>query len=240
MKLSKKMSPPTTATEDVPSSDQSDRGIQQLKESLLLMGSLAERAVYLSVTALLDSDDALAEHVLHEEAAVNDLHIEIDDGVIRLLAAQHLNGAQLRFALTVTRINSNLERIGDQAVNISEAVLRIMEYPRVKPYIDLPKMSAIAKEMVRDSLNALVNHDEELAKSVLVKDDQLDALRDQNYQVLLTYISGNPLLVLPTFDLILVTKDLERIGDLATNIAEEVIYVVAGRDVRHQSNRASL
>jgi phosphate transport system protein len=98
-------------------------------------------------------------------------------------------------------------------------------------------MSTVAKEMVRDSLNALVNQDEELAKSVLLKDDQLDALRDQIYQELLTYISGNPSLVLPAFDLILVAKDLERIGDLATNIAEDVIYVVDGRDVRHQNVR---
>jgi phosphate transport system protein len=178
--------------------------------------------------------------VLHEEAAVNDLHVQIDDGVSRLLAAQRLDGVELRFALAVVRINSDLERIGDQAVNISEAVLRIMQYPRVKPYIDLPRMSTIAKGMVRDSLNALVNHDEGLAKSVLVKDDQLDALRDQIYGDLLAYIVGHPSLVFPAFDLILVAKDLERIGDLATNIAEEVIYVVAGRDVRHQSHWASL
>ena len=208
--------------------------IQQLKESLLLMASLAERAVQQSVSAVLSSDSSLARHVLREEAAIDDLHVRLDGCVLDILARRQLDTSELRFLLAVGRISSNLERIGDQAVNISEAVLRIDQSLRVRPHIDLPRMSAVAKEMMSDSLNALVNHDEPLAKSVLARDDQLDALRDQNYQVLLKYISSNPSMASPTFDLVLVTKDLERIGDLATNIAEEVIYVVSGRDVRHQ------
>lgn len=141
--------------------------------------------------------------------------------------------ADLRFVLAVARINADLERIGDQAVNIAEAALRILRHPRVKPYVDLPRMSELAEGMVRDSLNAVVGKDVELAKTVLSRDDQVDNLRDQIFRELLTYMMENSAVVFPAFDLILVARNLERIGDHATNIAEDVIYIAAGRDVRH-------
>jgi phosphate transport system protein len=207
--------------------------LEELKQRLLWMGSLAERAVHQAVQAVLDVEEHLAETVLEEENAINEMQMEIDDRVTRLLAQQQLVAVDLRFILAVSRINNDLERIGDQAVNIAQSALRILRHPQVKPYVDLPRMSEIAEGMVRDSLNALVRGDVELARNVLARDDQVDLLRDQMFRELLTYMMENSAVVFPAFELILVAKNLERIGDHATNIAEDVIYIVAGRDVRH-------
>jgi len=210
-----------------------EQELEELKERLLWMGSLAERAVHESVQALLEGDEARARRVVEEERAVNEMQIEIDDRVVRLLALHQLMAADLRFVLAVSRINADLERIGDQGVNIAESALRLVRHPRVKPYVDLPRLSELAEGMVRDSLNAVVRRDVEFAKNVLSRDDQVDGLRDQIFRELLTYMMENSTVVFPAFELILVAKNLERIGDHATNIAEDVIYIVAGRDVRH-------
>ncbi len=207
--------------------------LDELKERLLWMGSLAERAIHQAAHAVLDADESLGQAVLAEENVINEMQIEIDERVTQLLALHQPMASDLRFLLAVTRINADLERIGDQAVNIAESAQRILRHPRVKPYIDLPRMSDLAESMVRDSLNALVRKDMELAKSVLVRDDQVDQTRDQIFRELLTYMMENSSVVFPAFELILVAKNLERIGDHATNIAEDVIYIVAGRDVRH-------
>ena len=210
-----------------------EHDLGQLKERLLWMGGLAERAIHQAVHAVLEGDASLAQRVLDEENAINELQIEIDDRVVQLLALHQLMATDLRFALAVSRINSDLERIGDQAVNIAQSAQRILRHPRVKPYVDLPRMSALAEEMVRDSLNAVVRGDVELARSVLIRDDTVDSLRDQIFRELLSYMMGDSSVVFPAFDLILVAKNLERVGDHATNIAEDVIYMVVGRDVRH-------
>jgi len=210
-----------------------EQELEELKERLLWMGSLAERAVHESVQALLEGDEARARRVVEEERALNEMQIEIDDRVVRLLALHQLMAADLRFVLAVSRINADLERIGDQGVNIAESALRLVRHPRVKPYVDLPRLSELAEGMVRDSLNAVVRRDVEFAKNVLSRDDQVDGLRDQIFRELLTYMMENSTVVFPAFELILVAKNLERIGDHATNIAEDVIYIVAGRDVRH-------
>jgi phosphate transport system protein len=173
--------------------------------------------------------------VLSEETAVNEMQMEIDERVLQMLALYQLMAADLRMVLAISRINADLERIGDQAVNIAESAQRILRHPRVKPYVDLPRMSELAESMVRDSLNALIHKDVELARTVLQRDDQLDRLRDQIFRELLTYMMENSAVVFPAFELILVAKNLERIGDHATNIAEDVFYIVAGRDVRHQA-----
>src|SRR5207245_8696087 len=201
-----------------------ERDLAELQERLLWMGSLAERSVHQAIHAVLDSDEKLAQNVLEEEDAINELQIELDDRVVQLLALQQLMAVDLRFVLAVSRINVDLERIGDQAVNIAESAQRILRHPRVKPYVDLPRMSELAEEMVRDSLNAVVRRDSELAKSVLLRDDQVDHLRDQIFRELLTYMMADSSVVFPTFELILVAKNLERVGDHATNIAEDVIY----------------
>jgi phosphate transport system protein len=212
-----------------------EQELEEMKERLLWMGSLAERAVHQSVQSLLESNEDLAQLVIEEEPAINQMQMEIDDRVVQMLALQQLMATDLRFVLAVSRINADLERIGDQAVNIAESAVRVMRHPRVKPYIDLPRMSQAAEEMVRDSLNALVNKDVELARAVMLRDDQVDHLRDQVFRELLTYMMENSSVVFPAFELILVAKNLERIADHATNIAEDVIYIVAGRDVRHHA-----
>jgi len=210
-----------------------ERDLNELKERVLWMGSLAERAVHQSIHAVLEGEASQAEKVLQEETAINELQVEIDDRVVQLLALQQLMAADLRFVLAVSRINNDLERIGDQAVNVAQSALRILRHPRVKPYVDLPRMSELAEGMVRDSLNALVRSNVELARSVLVRDDQVDALRDQIFRELLSYMMGDSAIVFQAFELILVAKNMERVADHATNIAEDVIYIVAGHDIRH-------
>jgi phosphate transport system protein len=212
-----------------------ERDLEELKERLLWMGNLAERSVHQGVHAVLEADEKLALAVLTEENVVNELQIEIDDRVVQLLALQQLMAADLRFVLAIARINNDLERIGDQAVNIAQSAQRILRHPRVKPYVDLPRMGELAEKMMRDSLDSLVRRDVELARSVLARDDQVDQLRDQLFRELLTYMMGDSSVVFPAFELILVAKNLERIADHATNIAEDVIYMVAGSDVRHSA-----
>jgi phosphate transport system protein len=209
--------------------------LSELKERLLWMGSLAERAVHQAIHSVLDAQETLAQTVLREEPAINDLQIEIDDRVVQLLALHQLMAADLRFVLAVARINNDLERIGDQAVNMAQAALHILRHPRVKPYVDLPRMSELAEGMVRDSLNAVVRGDIEIARAVLIRDDQVDNLRDQIFRELLSYMMGDSSVIFQAFELILVAKNLERVADHATNIAEDVIYMVEGHDVRHAS-----
>ena len=213
-----------------------ERDLNELKERILWMGSLAERAVHQAIHAVLDGQASLAEKVLQEEPAINELQVEIDDRVVQLLALQQLMAADLRFVLAVSRINNDLERIGDQAVNIAQSAQRILRHPRVKPYVDLPRMSELAEGMVRDSLNALVRGDVELARSVLVCDDQVDSLRDQIFRELLSYMMGDSAVVFQAFELIMVAKNLERVADHATNIAEDVIFLSTGRIVRHRGS----
>ena len=154
-----------------------EHDLEELKERLLWMAGLAERAVHQAVQAVFQKDEALATRVLDEEKAINEMQIEIDDRVMQLVALQQPMAVDLRFILSASRINNDLERIGDQAVNIAQSALRILRHPQVKPYVDLPRMSELAEGMVRDSLNALVNRDAELAKSVLIRDDQVDNLQ---------------------------------------------------------------
>ena len=212
-----------------------EKDLNELKERLLWMGSLAERAVHQAVHAVLDSDEQFAKRVLDEEDAINELQLEVDDRVVQLLALHQLMAADLRFVLAVSRINNDLERIGDQAVNIAQGALRILRHSRVKPYVDLPRMTEVVEEQVRNSLNAVVRRDVELAQKVMANDDQVDQYRDQIFRELLTYMMGDSSVVFPAFELILVAKNLERIGDHATNIAEDVIYIVQGQDIRHPS-----
>ena len=209
--------------------------LSELKERLLWLGSLAERAVHQAIHSVLDAQEPLAQAVLREEPAINELQIEIDDRVVQLLALHQLMAADLRFVLAVARINNDLERIGDQAVNMAQSALHILRHPRVKPYVDLPRMSELAEGMVRDSLNAVVRGDIEIARSVLIRDDQVDNLRDQIFRELLSYMMGDSSVIFQAFELILVAKNLERVADHATNIAEDVIYMVEGHDVRHSA-----
>jgi phosphate transport system protein len=206
-----------------------------LKERLLAMGGLAEERVRTAMQGLVERDAELIEEVLNGDMPVNQLHIEIDDLCLKLLALHSPMATDLRSIMAAIKINSDLERVGDMAVNISEAARRYATHPPVKKLIDIPRMATTAQRMLRDALDSFVRGDVELAQRVLDEDDVLDSLKTQVFRELLTYMLQDPSTIEPSLDLILISRHLERIGDHATNIAEDVIFMVSGRDVRHQT-----
>jgi phosphate transport system protein len=207
--------------------------LEALKGRLLEMGGLAEERVHASVQGLVSRDPVLIDKVLHGDEPVNQLHIEIDNRCFRLLALHQPMATDLRAIVAAVKINTDLERVGDLAVNIAEAAKRYLTHPPVKKLIDIPQMGAIAQTMLRDALDAFVKHDTTLAQQVLHQDDNLDGLKTQVFRELLTYMLQDPGTVEPALDLILISRHLERIGDHATNIAEDVIFMVSALDVRH-------
>jgi phosphate transport system protein len=206
-----------------------------LTERLLVMGGLAEERVRLSVKALVEGDPKLLDQVLAGDGPVNELHIEIDDRCLKLLALHQPMAVDLRAIVAAVKINTDLERVGDLAVNIAEAARRYAIHPPVKKLIDIPRMATKAQHMLRNALDAFVRRDVQLAQQVLDADDTLDSLKTQVFRELLTYMLQDPATVEPALDLILISRHLERIGDHATNIGEDVIFMVSGRDVRHHA-----
>jgi phosphate transport system protein len=209
--------------------------LEALKERLLGMGGLAEERMRIAVRGLTDRDPDALQAVLTGDEPVNDLHIEVDDRCFKLLALHQPMAADLRAIVAAVKINTDLERVGDLAVNIAEAGKRYLQHPPVKPLIDIPRMGELAQVMLRDALDGFVRHDVSLAEAVLAKDDTLDALKTQIFRELLTYMLQDPATIEPSLDLILISRHLERIGDHATNVAEDVIFMVSARDVRHQT-----
>jgi len=206
-----------------------------LKERLLAMGGLAEDRVRTAMQGLVERDGQLIEDVLNGDMALNELHIEIDDLCLKLLALHSPMAADLRAVMAAIKINSDLERVGDMAVNIGEAARRYTTHPPVKKLIDIPRMATTAQSMLRDALDSYVRGDMRLAQHVLDEDDVLDSLKTQVFRELLTYMLQDPATIEPALDLILISRHLERIGDHATNVAEDVIFMVSGRDVRHHA-----
>jgi phosphate transport system protein len=209
--------------------------LDQLTSRLLEMGGLAEDRVRSSVRAVVDRDHALVATVLEGDDPINQLHIEIDSRCVRLLALHQPMAVDLRVILSAVKINTDLERVGDLAINIAEAGLRYLGHPPVKELIDIPRMADIAQGMLRDALDAFVRRDTVLAQQVLDADDTLDALKTQVFRELLTYMLQDTHTIEPSLDLILISRHLERIGDHATNVAEDVIFMVSARDVRHHA-----
>jgi phosphate transport system protein len=209
--------------------------LDQLKTRLLEMGGLAEDRVRSSVQALVERDAPLVERVLVGDGPINQLHIEIDSRCFKLLALHQPMAVDLRAIVSAVKINTDLERVGDLAINIAEAARRYMRHPPVKELIDIPRMADIAQRMLRDALDAYVRRDIPLAQAVLDEDDRLDALKSQVFRELLTYMLQDTTTIEPSLDLILISRHLERIGDHATNIAEDVIFMVSARDVRHHA-----
>ena len=207
--------------------------LELLQQRLLSMGGLAEERMCDSVKAVAIRDTQLVERVLIGDEPINTLHIEIDDRCFKLLALHQPMAADLRAIVSAVKINTDLERVGDLAVNIAEATKRYLQHPPVKPLIDIPRMGDIAQGMLRDALDAFVRRDIQLAEAVLGADDELDALKTQIFRELLTHMIADPATIEPALDLILISRHLERIGDHATNIAEDVIFMVSARDVRH-------
>jgi phosphate transport system protein len=211
--------------------------LQSLRERLLVMGGLAETMIHQSVKALVSRDAALVQEVLAHEEEMDLLCIEIDDRCFTLLALQQPMASDLRFLVAGIKINSDLERIGDQAVSIALRAQSLITQPEVKPLIDIPRMGQLAQEMVRKSLDAFVRRDAELARTVIEGDDAVDNLRDQVFRELLTYMMADPATIPRALALVLVSRNLERIADHATNIAEDVIYIVRGEDVRERGDK---
>jgi phosphate transport system protein len=207
--------------------------MQALKNRLLGMGAMVEERVHQAVVALMERNPEAAERIVAGDEEVNDLQIEVDDRCLKLLALQQPMASDLRLITAAMKINADLERIGDQAVNIAENSLKLMNSPPLKPIIDLPRMAEISEGMTRDSLDAFVRKDPTLARSVLARDDEVDQLKDHIFRVLLTYMMADPGTIERALSLILVSRNLERIADHATNIAEDVIFVVEAKDVRH-------
>jgi phosphate transport system protein len=211
--------------------------LEQLKARLLEMGGLAEDRLRLVVHGLVDRDLVIVERVLTNDGAINQLHIEIDDRCFKLLALHQPMAVDLRAIVSAVKINTDLERVGDLAVNIAEAVRRYLQHPPVKELIDIPRMAMIAQDMLRDALDAYVRRDIPLAQNVLDRDDELDALKTMVFRELLTHMLRDPATIEPSLDLILISRHLERIGDHATNIAEDVIFMVSAKDVRHHAEQ---
>jgi phosphate transport system protein len=209
--------------------------LEALQGRLLGMGGLAEERVHAAVNGLVKRDPALTARVLTGDVPINDLHVEVDERCFRLLALYQPMATDLRQIVAAVKINSDLERVGDLAVNIAEAAKRYTAHAPVKQLIDIPRMAAIAQAMLHDALDAFVTRDITMARAVLERDDELDALKTQVFRELLTYMLQDPGTIEPSLDLILVSRHLERIGDHATNVAEDVIFMVSAQDVRHHS-----
>ena len=210
--------------------------LDQLKARLLEMGGMAEDRVRSAVKALVDRDSSLVDAVIDGDGPINQFHIEIDSRCVKLLALHQPMAVDLRAILSAVKINTDLERVGDLAINIAEAARRYLGHPPVKELIDIPRMAEIAQTMLRDALDCFVRRDTALAQQVLDADDALDALKTQVFRELLTYMLQDPHTIEASLDLILVSRHLERIGDHATNIAEDVIFLVSARDVRHHAH----
>jgi phosphate transport system protein len=210
--------------------------LAKLKEQLLKMGGLAERAISNAIDALVRRDTPLAEKTIGEDEKINKMELLIDEWCLKLLALHQPLAADLRFITSAMRINVELERIGDLAVNIAERVVSLNQEPQLKPYIDIPRMAEITKNMVKDVLDAFVNGDADLARGVCQRDDQVDALNDQVFRELITYMLADPKTITRAVHLIIVSRYLERIADHATNIAEGVIFMVKALVIKHHAD----
>ena len=207
--------------------------LDALKQTLLAMGGLVEDQIRRAMTALLERDGTLAQEVIDRDAQVNAYDVEVDEKCVELLALQQPTAKDLRFITTAMKIVTDLERIGDQAVNIGQRTLELNREPQLKPYIDLPRMAERAQRMVKESLDAFVGGDAALARKVCAEDAEVDALKEQIFRELLTFMMEDPKTIPRAIRLILISRFLERVADHATNIAEMVIYLVESKMVRH-------
>jgi phosphate transport system protein len=209
--------------------------LDALKSRLLAMGELAEERLRRALQALVDRNREMLADVIAGDSRVDELQMEIDNRCFTLLALHQPVAIDLRTIVSALKINADLERVGDLAVNIGEAAQRYLSHPPVKPLIDLPRMGHLALKMLREALDAFVSRDPSLAQTVLAQDDWVDAFKNQIFRELLTYMLGDRRTIEPSVDLILISRHLERVGDHATNIAEDVIFIVEARDVRHRA-----
>ncbi len=212
---------------------QKEQDIEALKEHVLKMGGFVEDSIRKSVKALVERERNMAIEVIDGDAIINNFDVEIEEECIRFLAIWQPTGSNLRFVTTAIKIITDLERMGDLAVDICERAVEMLEEPQLKPYIDIPRMAEAAQKMLKDSLDAFVSKDEDLALSVCAADDFVDNLNQQIFNELLIYMLKDPKNISRAVRLTYITKYLERIADHATNIAEMVVYMVKGKVIRH-------
>ncbi len=212
---------------------QKEQDIEALKEHVLKMGGFVEDSIRKSVKALVERERNMAIEVIDGDAIINNFDVEIEEECIRFLAIWQPTGSNLRFVTTAIKIITDLERMGDLAVDICERAVEMLEEPQLKPYIDIPRMAEAAQKMLKDSLDAFVSKDEDLALSVCAADDFVDNLNQQIFNELLIYMLKDPKNIARAVRLTYITKYLERIADHATNIAEMVVYMVKGKVIRH-------
>jgi phosphate transport system protein len=210
--------------------------LEELKESLLKMAALVEEAIRNSVQSLVKRDSELAQKTFRGEDRINNLEINIEDMCLKLLALRQPMASDLRFITAAMKIITDLERMGDQAVNIAERAISLNQEPQLKPYIDIPRMAEIAQSMVKDVLDAFVTHNSKLARSVCERDDLVDGLNDQVFRELLTYMISDPKTITRAVHLMIVCRCLERLADHATNIAEDVIFMVDALVIKHHAD----
>jgi len=215
------------------------QGLEELKHKLLAMGGMAEKAVDTAVDAYRRRDLKLCQQVFEGEKAINAIEREIDELALDLLAMQQPMAVDLRFITAVMKINADLERVGDQAVNIAERVINIVKLPPAELPVDVPRMAATVAGMVRRALESFLEEKAELAEAVLKMDDIVDRMDDEFYAVLVNKMHQQPEITDQALDVLLISRNLERVADHATNIAEDVIFWVRGADIRHNANHAA-
>src|ERR1700730_3797648 len=216
---------------------QYEEELRDLRADLVKMGGLVERQIADAVDSLVNRDSSQAREIISRDVEVNRMDVQIDDHCIRLLALHQPAASDLRFITTGLKITTDLERIGDNAVNICERVLELSAEPQLKPYLDLPRMAAAAQSMLKDSLDAFLRDDAVLAEEVIARDDEVDQLNYQMYRELLSYMAEDPHTIGRATRLLFISKYLERIADHATNIAEMVVFMVKGRTIRHMDKK---
>jgi phosphate transport system protein len=211
--------------------------LQELLQKIVLMGTIAESMIQIAVTGLVKRSQSHAVEVFVKEQEVNRLQVEVDDRAVKLTALQQPVAQDVRFLFMASRIGGELERIADQAINIVQNSKHVLEAPPMRPLVELPIMAELAQKMVRDSLSAMIQRDVALAAQVLEEEKKVDAFRNQIFSTLLDSMKQDPTAIDRSLSLILIARNLERIGDHATNVAEEVIYWIQGRDVRHTKGK---
>lgn len=217
-----------------------EQELDLLKSKLLEMSALVESAVYRSVQGVVEKNEELAHQVLKNEARINQLEIEVDNLAIGLLALQQPMAQDLRLVTAAIKINNDLERMGDLSVSIAQSALALMREPVIRPLIDIPHIAGLAQSMVRKALDAFVSRDAELARSVLASDDAVDNMRTASYHELISFMEKNPEHIPQALYLLSVVRNLERIADHSTNIAEDVLFLIKGIDVRHHNEERNV
>ena len=210
-----------------------DEELSELKTRLLLMGGRAEASVHKSIDALKRRDPVLAAELFQDDRIIDQLEVEIDERCIKLLALRQPVGQDLRFITSALKIVNDLERVGDHAVNIAQSAIKLSQEPELKPLIDIPRMGAISTRMLTEALDAFVRNDAVAARAILTEDDEVDHLKSRLFRELLSYMIAKPESISRALELILVSRNLERVADLATNVAEEVVFIAEARVVKH-------